>query len=174
MKKTINLAASAVLMAGVCMPVSAFDQSKMYVGGGMSSNSHDASSLDSAIGFQFFAGYDLSDLLSLGDGVGFSAEAGYMSSGDFEYSNNYCGVYSVFCDNLDFSADGLWATAIVDYQIADAVKVLGRLGLDIGDDNGLIFGGGGAYQFNEKVSVRGEYVIRPNYSSLQANLVYAF
>ena len=173
MKKIVNLVAPAILMAGICMPASAFDQSKMYVGGGMSSNSHDASNLDSAIGYQFFAGYDLSDLISLGDGIGFAAEAGYMSSGDFDYKNNYCGVFNILCDTK-FSADGLWTTAVIDYQINDTVKVLGRLGLDLGDDDGLIFGGGGAFQVNEKIALRGEYVIRPNYSSLQANVVYAF
>jgi len=154
------------LMTGMSVPVYAFDQSKMYVGGGVSSNELDVSHYDRAIGFQGFAGYDLSDLVPLGEQGTFAVEAGYMTSGDFEFDANWIG--------WDINLDGLWATAVIGYRFNDAIQAIGRLGVDVGDDDGLMFGGGGAYQFHERVSIRGEYVVRQNYSSLQANVVYSF
>jgi len=166
MKKIVSLVASAALMAGMSVSAAEFDQSKLYAGGGLSNNTPDESALDSAMGYQFFAGYDLSDIVTLGDKIGFAAEAGYMSSGDFEF----CSFGTCFGS----SADGLWSTAVVDYEVKEGIKVLGRLGFDFGDDDGLMFGGGASYQVNEQFGVRGEYVIRENYSSLQANVVYSF
>jgi len=173
MKKITSLVVSTILMAGVSVSASAFeyDQSKLYAGGGLSINSPDSSGFDSAMGYQFFGGYELSDLVTLGDGIGFSAEVGYMASGDFEASGCSSFLGSNFCS---FNANGLWTTAVVDYQVQSGIKVLGRLGLDLGDDDGLMLGGGVSYAVNDKIGVRGEYVIRPNYSSLQANITYSF
>ncbi len=148
-----------------------FDQSKLYVGGGLGYNSIDSDfgSVDNAIGFQGFAGYNLEDVVELGDGIGFAAEVGYMSTGEFEVKN--C-TSSVFFNCKIDAVTGLWANAVFDYAVNDQVKAVGRLGLDFGDDDGFMFGFGAGYAINEQMTVRAEYVIRPNINSLQGNFVY--
>jgi len=163
---------SGIMFGSSAFAEGGFDKSKAYGGGGLSFNSPDVSGFDSAIGFQFFGGYDFEDIFSLGEGIGFSVEVGYMNSGKFENPDT-CRRFN-FCSSFERSRDGLWASSVVDYSINSQVKVLGRLGLDIGDDSGIIFGVGGEYQINDRISARGEYVIRPNYKSLQGNVIYRF
>ena len=116
---------------------------------------------DDAIGFQAFGGYRFDDSLINVDNVSLSAEAGYMTTGDFETS--FGG---------DISVDGIWGAAVTDYAFNEQISGIVRLGLDLGDDDGLLFGFGGEYHLNDKIGIRGEYVIRSNVDSLQVNVVY--
>ena len=67
---------------------------------------------------------------------------------------------------------GLWGTGVVRYSASPQVDVLGRLGLDLGDDSGLMVGIGVGYWFDKKIQLRGEYVARDTVNSLQLNLVF--
>jgi len=133
-----------------------------YAGGGIGFNSIDVSGFDSAIGFQFFGGYDLD--IVLGENVTTAVEVGYKMSGDFDYNSNFV--------NGSVSLDGLWFAGVARHPINDQVSLLGRLGLDLGDDDGLLFGFGGEYTVSDQVGVRAEYIIRSDTSALEFNLTY--
>jgi len=57
-------------------------------------------------------------------------------------------------------------------EIADRTRLPGRLGLGIGDDDGLMYGVGPGHDLTEKVAIRGEYVLRDEVDSLQLNFVF--
>ncbi|MGB5397380.1 MAG: porin family protein [Gammaproteobacteria bacterium] len=135
------------------------DAKQIYFGGGIGLN--DADFGDDATGFQLFAGIPLPVKMNKGT---LSAEIGYMDSGDFEQTVPFFGTVTA-------DAKGFWGTAVVSFPLQDNIDVLGRLGLDIGDDDGLMFGAGVGFKIAEKMDVRVEYVIRDNIDSLQANLV---
>jgi Outer membrane protein beta-barrel domain len=138
----------------------------VYGGAGLSLNS--ASGYDDATGYQFFLGYDLKGV-KIGNGS-MSLEVGYMDSGDFDYEECFPG----FCVSGSDSADGLWGTGVIFLPIAKQLDFIGRLGLDIGDDDGIMFGVGVGYAIDKKIQLRGEYVIREDIDSLQANLAFRF
>ena len=129
------------------------DRNELAIGGGISLNSVPGPWSDE-VGFQFFAAYDL-DRVNLMQGVSSSVELGYM---DYGFSGGDSG--------------GLWATAVIDGAIQNNFGWLARLGLDLGDDSGLMFGAGLSLGINNKMNLRGEYVIRDDVDSLQLNLIY--
>lgn len=133
----------------------AFDADRLLYGAGLGFNSASGAS---ATGFQVFAGYTLN--LDLAENLETSVEAGYRTTGNFDYFF------------ADVSLDGVWATFNGSYTINDRFSALARAGLDFGDDDGLMLGGGAEYDLNESFSVRGEYVIRDITNSLQVNFVY--
>ncbi|SCZ64608.1 OmpA-like transmembrane domain-containing protein [Thiohalomonas denitrificans] len=134
-----------------------------YLGGGFGNNS--LSGFDDATGFQVFAGFPLA--ASLGQ-ASTAIEVGYMDSGDFDYCvPSFAGE---LCGSTD--AAGLWATGVADYALGPQLSALGRLGLDFGDDDGLMFGVGLGYDVTTELEVRGEYVVRDNIDSLQLNFVF--
>jgi hypothetical protein len=165
--KRLAPAALAALLAAVAGPALAQQQwysgGQWYGGGGVNTNS--LSNFDDSVGFQVFAGYEFTNL-DMG-AASLMGEFGWFTSGDFDRQLQPGVTQSV-------SADGVWATAVVSYPLAERFYVLGRLGLDFGDDDGLMLGGGLGYRFNPAVDVRGEYVARDNVNSLQANLVIRF
>ncbi len=128
-----------------------FDPRQIYFGGGLSYN--DDRNYD-AVGFQIFAGMPIP--LNLGK-ARLLGEVGYMDSGNFDGSRS--------------SANGLWTTAVIEFPVAEKVKLIGRAGFDIGDDDGLMIGGGVGIPLSKTIEIRGEYVIRDNIDSLQANIV---
>jgi len=134
-------------------------QEKIYAGGGLGINQ--LSGFDDAIGFQFFFGYDLD--VALGD-ADIAVEVGYMSSGDFEKSGK----------GKDTDARGLWTTAVAAIPINSGVDLLGRLGLDLGDDDGIMLGIGAHFNLLNRRAIRGEFVIRDNVDSIQFNFIQHF
>lgn len=133
------------------------NKSKFSIGAGISSNSVDVPapfSVDDETGFQFFGAYDLS-AINLMDGVGTAIEFGYMDYG-------FDGV-----DN-----DGIWATFVVDGAISGDFGWLARLGLDFGDDSGIMIGAGVSYSLSKKLDTRLEYVVRDEVDSIQLNFIY--
>jgi len=138
-----------------------FDADKLYFGGGLSDNDIGPS----ATGIQFFVGYPLT--IKLGSGT-FALEGGYMNSGSFERSVNVPPFGSVVSSS---AATGFWGTVAGSWVVADRTSFIGRLGLDVGDDDGLMYGAGLGYDVTERVAIRGEYVIRDNIDSLQFNFV---
>lgn len=130
-------------------------KSNMSIGAGIARNTIDVPGNDnSEIGFQFFAAYDL-DRVNLIDGTKSSAELGYM---DYGFSRGDTG--------------GLWTTYVLDGAIRDNFGWLARLGLDLGDDSGVMFGAGLGFVIGPAAKLRFEYVIRDDIDSLQFNLIY--
>jgi len=133
------------------------DTKDFYFGGGLSLNSLSGIELNDGLGFQVFAGYVLPVDMSE---ASLSIEVGYMDSGDVEI-NKF----------RDEKAKGVWSTAVISFPLKGKLNLLGRAGLDFGDDDGFMFGGGLGYLVNEKIEMRGEYVVRDEIDSLQFNIV---
>ena len=172
--KTFKILAAAAAATAIALPMQfaqaqdVFDINAVYVGGGLSSNS--LSEFDNAMGYQIFAGIPLA--IDTGS-VKSAVEVGYMDSGEFKY--NMCVTYpfvGTVCEDWKTEATGLWANYVASMDLANNVQGIGRVGLDFGDDDGLMYGIGAGYSINKQMDIRGEYVVRDNVNSLQANLVY--
>jgi len=127
------------------------DKSLFSIGVGISDNSVSRSSDET--GFQFFAAYDLNQV-NVMEGVKSSVEFGFI---DYGFSRD---------------STGIWATYVAAGPLSEKFGWLGRLGLDIGDDSGLMVGAGVSYATSEKIELRVEYVVRDEVDSLQFNLLY--
>ena len=58
-----------------------------------------------------------------------------------------------------------------EIPVGEKINLLARAGLDFGDDDGLMIGGGIGLPAGNKMDIRFEYVVRDNIDSLQANIV---
>lgn len=131
------------------------DRNEISIGAGLARNSVDTRFGDfTETGFQFFAAYDLNQV-NLMQGVNTSIELGYM---DYGFTRPERG--------------GLWITAVIDGAIQQNFGWLARLGLDLGDDSGLMLGAGLSFVISPKTDFRAEYVIRDEIDSIQFNLAY--
>lgn len=158
MLKTIRILVIGIFGLAMSQPAAAqaVDTSKFFFGGGLSSN--ETSNSDSAVGWQFFGGYSFGEVFR---NVVVDAEVGYMDSGDMKRAGA-----------PDFSANGLWATGVGRFLLTPSIELLGRLGLDFGDDDGLLAGIGVGFNLTKNFKLRFEYVQRENVDSVQFNLVY--
>jgi hypothetical protein len=128
------------------------EKSKFSIGAGIATNSISGPVSDE-IGLQLFGAYDLNQV-NLVEGVNSSVEFGLL---DYGFSGDSLGV---------------WATYVVDGPFSGRFGWLGRLGLDVGDDSGLMLGAGLSWRANSNTSLRFEYVIRDEVDSLQFNYLY--
>lgn len=126
------------------------DRNKLSIGVGISDNS--VGRVDET-GFQVFAAYDL-DQVNVMEGVLSSLEFGVM---DYGFRRD---------------STGIWGNYVLEGGITESINWLGRAGIDIGDDSGLMFGAGLGFGLNEQVDFRIEYVIRDDVDSLQFNLLF--
>lgn len=156
MKKTVMLL--ILMLAVTAVNAEGLDTKQIYFGGGVGLN--DANFGDAAIGFQVFAGLPLPVKI---DKASLSVEAGYMDSGNFDLNTPF--------GTVSAKATGLWGAAVVIMPLQDKLSLIGRLGLDIGDDDGIMIGAGLGLETGEKMEIRFEYVIRDTTNSLQVNLV---
>jgi hypothetical protein len=138
-----------------------FDTSKLLFGAGLSMN--EVSGSDSGTGWQVFGGYRFGEIAPK---FYADVEVGYMETGDMEVC-----VAPFGCASGE--AKGLWATGVARYLAAPQVELIGRAGMDFGDDDGFMLGFGAGYLFNKNWKLRGEYVIRDNVDSLQLNVVFS-
>ena len=142
-------AASPVYAQGV-------EANEIYFGAGIgfndANNSNNRNGSD-AVGFQIFAGLPLD--VDMGSAA-LALEVGYMDTGDFDSGG---------------SANGIWSTAVASLPLNNNLDLLGRLGFDFGDDDGVMIGAGIGIPAGNTMNVRFEYVIRDNIDSLQLNLV---
>jgi hypothetical protein len=174
MLKEVRAIAFAVLAVGVAADAAAqrssqrssggFDANKLFYGAGLSLN--EVSGSDSGTGFQIFGGYRFGEFAPKWQA---DVELGYMDSGNMKVEACF-GPFG--CVSADARAKGLWSTGVARYIVSPQVELLGRAGLDFGDDDGFMFGFGAGYNVNRNVKLRGEYVIRENIDSIQFNLVY--
>jgi hypothetical protein len=168
MLKEIRAIALAVLAMGVAADAAAqrgsqksgFDTSKLFFGAGLSLN--EVSGSDTGTGFQIFGGYRFGEFAPK---LQADVELGYMNTGNMDIDIPPFGSVSA-------RAKGLWSTGVARYIVNPQVELLGRAGLDFGDDDGFMFGVGAGYIVNRNVKLRGEYVIRENVDSIQFNFVY--
>lgn len=156
MKKTI--AVMGLVIASASVHAQNINTKQIYFGAGISSN--DISYANSAVGFQVFGGIPLN--VNLGN-VQTALEVGYMNSGNFDVNTPF-GTYST-------NATGIWSTAVATLPLQNNLDLVGRLGYDFGDDNGMMIGAGLGVPVANNMKVRFEYVIRDHIDSLQANLV---
>ena len=144
--------AALLMLASGTVAAAELQADRFYVGGGINSNDVDG---ESATGHQVFAGYELPTRLGRADTA---VELGFWDSGDYD---------------VDTPA-GERAAGVASYPVASQVDLVGRLGADFGDDDGLLLGGGVGFGLAENMELRGEYVLRDETESLQANFVYGF
>lgn len=135
------------------------EKSQFSIGLGIANNSIDLPPAfggdQDEVGFQFFAAYDLNKV-NLMQGVNTSLELGYMDYGDFGGGNS----------------GGIWVNGVIGGNLSGKLGWLARLGLDLGDDDGLMLGAGLGLGLGERSQLRFEYVVRDNIDSLQLNFVH--
>jgi hypothetical protein len=165
MKKYALILGCALLASPVYAAKNINVDDHLYFGGGIGIN--DLSGYDDANGFQVFAGYDLDYRLGKASLAG---EVGYMDSGDFEQDLVVPG-FGRF-GTVETDASGLWTTGVISLPVG-AVDLIGRAGLDFGDDDGFMIGGGVGIDLSREWELRFEYVMRDNVDSLQANIVFS-
>lgn len=132
------------------------ETSKLFFGAGVSSN--DTSGSDSATGWQLFGGYGFGEVTR---NVFIDAEIGYMDTGNMKRGGRG-----------DVKANGLWANGVGRLMVAPSVELIGRLGLDFGDDDGLMAGIGVGFLLSKNIKLRLEFVQRDNVDSIQFNFVF--
>lgn len=147
---------------------------KYYVGGGVAFTSLPA--FDDATGFQVLGGYCL-DFNFKSPRSKTSVEVGYMDSGQFSrevvrFPGNPNRPRIVETDTRSF--EGVWAAGVGEYHVDRKLHLLGRLGFDAGDDDGLLFGIGMGLNFSRYAQIRGEYVQRDETESIQMNWISEF
>jgi opacity protein-like surface antigen len=141
----------------------------MYLGGGIGLNSKNTFD---GTGYQFFGGYCLDfDFNSSKTKTAF--EVGYMSTGEFE-EEEAGGKKKKDQQNITNSLDGIWFSALSEYRLENKLNIMGRVGLDMGDDDGVFFGGGLGYNVSKTSQVRAEYVIKNEVDSVQFNFISEF
>ena len=145
----IGLALSTVAVA------QGLDTSKLFFGAGLSSN--DVSGSDSATGYQIFGGYGFGEVTPK---VFIDAEVGYMDTGNMTRRGG------------NVKANGLWANGVGRLMLAPSIELIGRLGLDFGDDDGLMAGIGAGVLLSKNFKLRLEFVQRDNVNSVQLNFVF--
>jgi opacity protein-like surface antigen len=145
----IGMALSTVAVA------QGLDTGKLFFGAGVSSN--DVPGSDSATGYQIFGGYGFGEVTPK---VFIDAEVGYMDTGNMKKGGG------------DVRANGLWASGVGRLMVAPSVELIGRLGLDFGDDDGLLAGIGVGFLLTKNVKLRLEYVQRDKVDSVQFNFVF--
>ena len=136
-----------------------FDLKRLFFGGGVSLNS--VSYADDGTGLQIFGGYNFP---AIAPNLYVDAEAGYMDTGRLDRR-----VCTGFCNTR---INGPWATGVVRYLVTPKVELIGRAGLDLGDDDGPMVGIGVGFIISPHLKLRGEFVARDNVDSLQFNVVF--
>ena len=145
----VGMALSSVAVA------QGLDTGKLFFGAGVSSN--EVSGSDDATGYQIFGGYGFGEVTK---NVFIDAEVGYMDTGNMTKSGG------------NVKANGLWASGVGRLMVAPSVELIGRLGLDFGDDDGLLAGIGVGFLLSKNIKLRLEYVQRDSVDSVQFNFVF--
>jgi len=145
----IGMALSSVAVA------QGLDTRKLFFGAGVSSN--DTSGSDNATGWQIFGGYGFGEVTPK---VFIDAEVGYMDTGNMTRRGG------------NVKANGLWANGVGRLMLAPSIELIGRLGMDFGDDDGLMAGIGVGFLLTRSLKLRLEFVQRDNVDSVQLNFVF--
>lgn len=148
-------------------------KNKYYMGAGMGINS--TQDFSNTAGYQIFAGYCL-DFNFKSPRSKTSVEVGYMDSGDFQKDQD------IFAGNpnrssiveVNKSYSSVWMAGLAEYKFDNKMHVMGRVGLDVGDQTGVLFGGGAGYNVTKYAQIRAEYVLHDEVDSFQLNWISEF
>jgi len=141
----------------------------LYAGGGLNYNDLDMGSVfsgarnETALGFQIFAGLPIASSI---DGFKTFAEVGFFRTSSFDFG-----------PGNKQKVTGAWGSAVLQRDLNEIdpnLYGLARIGLDIGDDDGIFMGIGAGYRINQKVEVRAEFVNKDLLTSYQANALFRF
>ena len=149
--------ATFLFVAAVFTPAQAqenkplLDRNLFSIGFGISDNEVSNPDEDDT-GYQFFGAYDLTQV-NLMEGVNSSIEFGFMDFG------------------FDDDDTGIWGSYVIDGNLSGRLGWLAQVGLDIGDDSGLLLGAGLKIMLNETLDLRFDYVVRDEVDSLQINFM---
>ena len=149
----------AFMAASLSSPVLGhqFDSQHLYGGVGLTFNT---AGPGNATGVQVFGGYDLN--VTINDDIATAVEVGYMDSGDFD------GLVGGSIDG----AQGIWAALVAETPVNQKIDARVRVGLDFGDDDGLLVGAGLGYHFSQQAELRLDYVVRDHINGLQFNVLF--
>jgi hypothetical protein len=140
----------------------------LYVGGGISYNNLDFGSIikgagsETAMGLQLFAGLPIENAI---DDIEIFAEVGFFHTKNFNFSGTKKRVA------------GISGSIILQRNLNEIdanLYGLGRIGLEVGDDDGILMGVGAGYRITPKVDVRLELINKDLISSYQANALIRF
>jgi hypothetical protein len=140
----------------------------LYVGGGISYNDLDFGSVikgadnETAMGLQLFAGVPIENAI---ENIETFAEVGFFRTNNFNFSGTKERV------------TGISGSIVLQRNLNEIdpnLYGLGRVGLEIGDDDGILMGIGAGYRVTPKVDVRLEFVNKDLISSYQANALVRF
>lgn len=148
-------------------------KNKYYMGAGMGFNS--TQDFSNTAGYQIFAGYCL-DFNFKSPRSKTSVEVGYMDSGDFQKDQD------IFAGNpnrssiveVNKSYSSVWMAGLAEYKFDNKMHIMGRIGLDVGDQTGVLFGGGAGYNVTKYAQIRAEYVLHDEVDSFQLNWISEF
>lgn len=161
MLKALRTMSVAILAAGFCSAAVAqgfaFNKRNLFFGGGLSENS--VSDSNNGTGVQAFGGYTFAEVAPK---LYVDAEAGYLDSGNMRLRG----------PQVDVRNKGLWTTGVARYLVVPNVELLARAGVDVGDDDGLMFGLGAGFLISRNLKLRLEFVSRDKSDSLQFNVVF--
>lgn len=143
--------------------------SGFYVGGGLSYNDLDLGSVingvsnKSASGFQLFAGLPLNNSIQ---SIKTYAELGLFQTQKFDFGpgnkNDVTGISGSVVLEKDLS------------EIDHRLYALARLGLEVGDDDGIFMGIGAGFRLTPQIEMRTEFVNKDLISSYQVNALIRF
>lgn len=153
MKKTMIALSMAALFGATSANAMDFDPANFYYGGGITMTDVDASgvSVDTANGFQFFAGMPLD--IELGEAKS-SVEVGFRDLGSADWS------VGPFSGSQDLGS-GLFVDYVAAFPVADQFDVLGIIGLDFNSDADMIeYGIGGEFKVNDQFGARLTYLFK--------------
>lgn len=145
---------------------------KMYAGAGLTFSSLDTYAND-AKGFQIFGGYCL-DIHKQYPHLISSVELGYMDSGNFK-RDVLVKQGKVFYQRTESTSyQGLWVNLVGEYKLDQRFHLLGRIGVDGGDDDGVMAGFGLGLNFSRWAQFRIEYVARDHINTTQISWLSGF
>ena len=136
----------AVLLLSGLASAESLPGDSLRLGGGLGQNHVDGASHTSV---QAFAGIDAVREARVRGGF----ETGYLDTGD---TGN----------------DGWWVSGFAGWAASSDVNLFGRLGVDLGSDQGGLLGIGAGYFIERNMEVRVEYVAREHSQGVQFNLAY--
>ena len=141
----------------------------LYVGAGLSYNDLDFGSVvngaddETAMGLQAFAGLPIANSI---EGFETFAEVGFFRTSSFDFG----------AGNKE-KVTGISGSVVLQKDLNEIdpnLYGLARIGLELGDDDGIFMGIGAGYRITPKIEVRAEFVNKDLISSYQANALVRF
>ena len=159
-----NAYTSALLAVGLIF-VSSFSHARekpltgLYTGMGIHWNQ--LSDFNDAPGGQVFIGSHFKSLMTTY--IQADLELGYSYSGNFTHK-------------IAHSTDvqGFWVSGLLRLPLTPYFEILGRLGADLGDDDGFLAGVGIGINLNQQWQLRVETIKRKHTDSIQLNAAYHY